>query len=413
MTSALDLPRRAACQQDGQVLVRVHIAVAQAASVDEHRVIQQVAIAVRRGPQPVQVVREHLDMMRVDLGELFDLLPVSLMMRDSVMRIGNADRTIRPVAAFPADHDRDHAREVRLERDHLKIEHQLRMILERARNTHGPLHHRQFQRGALLLRQLDAPLDVANRVHVIAELAAIARAEARLEMRDFLPHRIENAAVFLNACDARPRVGALAVAEQPLEHRARIDFHRHRRGRRTPRNRVGVGAAIARVAVAHQTRRFERQLQRRQLGLLAKLARRDLIDRNTRANVDPFSLLRMYAGQECGARARVVARSVAQRITGLLREPGQDKETVLERSERVQSRSELEAGPLRGRRPTIHDHAVRNVDETHAAHRPCYRALRSGERRRHRIQQRQGQCGSQAAQERAARQRFLRDDHWS
>src|SRR5262249_58220170 len=68
---------------------------------------------------------------------------------------------------------------------------------------------------------------------------------------------------------ARARVGAVAVAEQPFEDRARIDFSRQRAGRAAPRHRH-VRARVPGIAVAGQRLRLESQLERRELRVPAE-----------------------------------------------------------------------------------------------------------------------------------------------
>ena len=98
---------------------------------------------------------------------------------------------------------------------------------------------------------------------------------------------------------------AAAVAEQPFEHRARIVFHRQRRGRAAPRDRVGVGAAEADVARPGLPR-FERELERGELRLLAELRRHHLVDRDAGVTGrSPASASACMSGQELrAARAR-------------------------------------------------------------------------------------------------------------
>ena len=79
MASALDLARGAAGQQDRQIIMGMHIAVAQAAAVHDHRPVQQIGIAVRSRTKLVQKIRESLDVMGVDLCKLVDFYLIALM----------------------------------------------------------------------------------------------------------------------------------------------------------------------------------------------------------------------------------------------------------------------------------------------------------------------------------------------
>ena len=62
-------------------------------------------------------------------------------------------------------------------------------------------------------RPFDAPFDVADRVEVLAEPRAIARAEFALELGHPIAQRVENAALALHARQPHALVGAAAVAE--------------------------------------------------------------------------------------------------------------------------------------------------------------------------------------------------------
>src|SRR5262249_58193295 len=61
---------------------------------------------------------------------------------------------------------------------------------------------------------------------------------------------IEDAPLSLEHRQPRCGVGAIDVAEESLENRARIVLDWQRRGLAAPRDGVGVGAAIAAVAIA-------------------------------------------------------------------------------------------------------------------------------------------------------------------
>src|SRR6202022_4474311 len=100
-------------------------------------------------------------------------------------------------------------------------------------------------------------------------------------------------------------IRAVALAEKEFEHRPRIDFDRQRRGRSAPGERVGVRAAVARVAAAREKRLLEADLERGELGVLAQMPGGDLIRRDAGSNVGALGFLRVDAGEPCRARARV------------------------------------------------------------------------------------------------------------
>jgi hypothetical protein len=155
---------------------------------------------------------------------IFDMRAIELglvaVMRQGMMRFGHADLRIGPRALLLADHEGDHARQIRLEREHLQVEHQVEVILEDRRDALRFVHLRQIQI-ALLLRLLNAPLDVADRIGVLVDLGLILRAQRLSERRQLVVHGIENALVLAEPRLTRGAIGAAAVAEQAFSNTAR------------------------------------------------------------------------------------------------------------------------------------------------------------------------------------------------
>ncbi len=102
---------------------------------------------------------------------------------------------------------------------------------------------------------------------------------------------------------AQPREAALlveriAVAEQPLEHVARIGRNGQRHGRVQPGNAIGISTAVTDVAAAEQAGRIDAKLQRTELRRLADMLGIDLVDRNAAADVRALGLPDMDPGEE-------------------------------------------------------------------------------------------------------------------
>src|SRR4029453_15002297 len=136
------------------------------------------------------------------------------------MNIRDADLRVRPVALLGPQHERDDTGQIALVSQHLQIEHQLRMLFEAPRNARGTIHVRKLAR-RLLLGALNAPLDVAHALEILAEPRAVARADRPHETSGGLGDRVEEAAILLQSGTARDGIRAVAVPEQPLEHRTR------------------------------------------------------------------------------------------------------------------------------------------------------------------------------------------------
>ena len=102
-------------------------------------------------------------------------------------------------------------------------------------------------------------------------------------------------------------VGAVDVAEEPVEHHARVGLHRQRRRRAAPREPVLVGAAETDVAGADAVdgvRPLQAELQRGQRRLLAHRVRENLIHRDAQLQAGAAGgRQRLDAGQEGAGRA--------------------------------------------------------------------------------------------------------------
>ena len=227
-----------------------------------------------------------------------------------------------------------------------------------------------------------------------------------LQVRRLLRNRVEQALLLLRA---RRAVGRRArLAEQPLEHHARVDFHRQRSGRRAPRNRVEVGTAEpGRAGADIPGEILGRHFERRQRGLLADMLGHDLIDRRVRQHVLGFGPLRPDARQVAAHADGVIADLAAGMRP---RQVLHDDERVLERLERLQDRRELEAVPGFLREELVDDGSVGDVDRAEAQARHRARGLQPRERRQrrhHRVEKRQRNGGAHAAQERSPWKRQL------
>ena len=137
--AALEFSRPAADQSQRQIGVRVPIAVGDAAAVEDHRVIEQRAVAVRSRFHALDQISELIHVMRVDLDGLGDLDRIVLVMRAVVMAVGNADLAIAAIAALAGQHERNHARQIGLVGDHHQVHHQPRMVDELFGSGHGKI----------------------------------------------------------------------------------------------------------------------------------------------------------------------------------------------------------------------------------------------------------------------------------
>ena len=406
--SALELAAAAAGEDRRQVDRRVVVAVAHAGAVHHDRLIEQRAVAVGRVLHLLEEIAEQRHVIRVDLRRLRDLLGIELVVRHRVVAVGDADPRIRPSAQLARDLERDDAGDVGLEREEVQVEHQPGVVVELVRDADRLLD--RGDRGGLRLpfRALNALFDVADGGQVLVDRRPVVAAEAPAQPRHVLDREVEDAAVLPHPREPLRRRAALA--EHPLEHRARIALHRHRRRRRLPREGPLVDAAVAVLAAADDEVVVERQLQRVERRVLADDRRRHLVDRRARLDVGAFGLLRPDAAQPRGADARVHAAAFAQVLGALVREAADDDDVIAERFERLEHGRELEVRADALRVEVRQIGAVRRVEEARAAAPPSARCLR-GERRHHRVEQRQRERRAHSSQEGPPGQCHLRDDH--
>src|SRR6202040_3099349 len=121
---------------------------------------------------------------------------------------------------------------------------------------------RQRGLGHLLLRFLNAALDLPYRIQVLAELGAVAPTELPLNVRNILAHEIDHASVFAQRGELIR--GGASVAKQALEEHAGVGLGGERRGGRGPRETILVYARHAAIAGANGRRQIYGQLERRQ-----------------------------------------------------------------------------------------------------------------------------------------------------
>ena len=117
-------------QQNRQVVVAMQIAVADAAAVNDHRMIEQRAVAVRCRLELVEEVCKLGDVKSVDRPDLRLLRSVAPVVREVVMAVGNADRRIASVASVVAEDERRNSALVGLEGENQQIAHHAQVLLD-------------------------------------------------------------------------------------------------------------------------------------------------------------------------------------------------------------------------------------------------------------------------------------------
>src|SRR6266850_35860 len=181
MAAALESARASADEQRRERTVRMAIAVADGSAVKNHHVIEQGSVAVRRVSKLLQVVGEEFQVVLLNFDALRHFCRIVLVMCHRVMRLWNADLWVGPRTLLTPVHERADARDVRLISQKLQVVEQTRVVVEAPRNARGPRHVGYFF-GALFLRLLDPPLDVAQRRQIVGHSPVVRRTEPPLQL---------------------------------------------------------------------------------------------------------------------------------------------------------------------------------------------------------------------------------------
>src|SRR5579872_5175281 len=131
MAVALEASTGAAYQDVRNVVVQVLVGVAHVGAVEDQRVIQQRAVAVRRLLHLVGQVRQAGDVIASDLGVVGDALGVFGVVRSSVETAGGAAQRVRASGQVAGVEHRSDAGDVGLVSQQQQIRMQLDVLVER------------------------------------------------------------------------------------------------------------------------------------------------------------------------------------------------------------------------------------------------------------------------------------------
>src|SRR5688572_9842572 len=137
--TAAQPPRAPADDGERQVEMSVQVWITERAAVQEHRVIEQRAVAFRRRSKLTQERREQIRLIRVELRVALDVLGLLLVMRHRVMPLREPDLRVSAEVELAPEHERVDAREVRALREPLKLVHELHVHAEGFRNSGGAI----------------------------------------------------------------------------------------------------------------------------------------------------------------------------------------------------------------------------------------------------------------------------------
>ena len=117
----------------------VHTAVAHGTAVQHHRMVEQVAVAIRRVLQAVDEIADLVDVVLVEFGKFSQLLRPVAVMGQRVERGVHAAVRIHPRTDVASHLEGRDTRHVGRERQHLEVEHHAYMIDPGVRHAHRRL----------------------------------------------------------------------------------------------------------------------------------------------------------------------------------------------------------------------------------------------------------------------------------
>src|SRR5262245_12120642 len=147
-------------------------------------------------------------------------------MTDGMVRIRDADLGIGTIVLLARQLECDDARDIRLERQNLQIEHELRVVGKLRGDSYRPIDIAQLWIQRRTLRTLDLALDFTNAVEILIHAHAIGNAHALLQPCNVHAEGIQEASPIAQSLAARG--GITALAEQAFEDDARMCLGRKR-----------------------------------------------------------------------------------------------------------------------------------------------------------------------------------------
>ena len=397
MASRLERAAAASGEQHGQIVVRVRVAVGDAAAIDDHAIVEERALAFAHGLQAFEEVGELRHVEAIDLRQLRLLLRIAAVVRDVVMAIGHAGEGVAAVAAIVGHHESGDPGGVGLESEGEEVEHDAEVLFVIARHAGG---RGVFGRGhGEALGAFEALLNLADAGEVFVELLLVADAESGAELPGVGEDEVENALVRSLAADAGfGSFAGRAVGEQSLEDETWVHLGRERGGGSFPREIELILATVAGVAGAGLLALVAAQFERGQARLIAQARGGDLIDRHADAHILGRSLAGLRAGEERRGGARVVARAVTIRIAHALGEAREDLQFAPMGGEWFEDVRQREISAVGGGRPVFHVHTIGHIHEGHAERGATGGRGESGH---HRVEHGQREGGAEAFEKRA------------
>src|SRR4029453_4964582 len=177
----MTLPQPPTDRHQRQWIWTVYVCIAHPAAIEDQRVIEQRPVAVWRSAQLLGTLREHSKVPGVEDRVLHLHVRLLAMVRDRVMRLGDADIRIALHAGLAGHHEREHASEVGLVGHREEIEKLADMLGVFLRHADRRIGYGHVGR-VLRLGALNPPLDLPDVVEIATELGAVARTKIAFEV---------------------------------------------------------------------------------------------------------------------------------------------------------------------------------------------------------------------------------------
>ena len=218
-----------------QIIVRMPVAVGIAASIDDHRIMEQgFAVDVVVFAQLVEKHGELSDIPLVDISDFTNPVGTVAVMRKVVVSLDDADVVERPVAAVVREHQARDACRVGLECQYEQVVHQLDVLGVVGRNADRRIHGRVGD-FAEAFHLFDPGFELANAGQVLVELVLVARLQATVHRAGLGENEVEDGPLLdAPALQIGVPLARRSAAEKALKDQPGIGFRRHGRRRRAP-----------------------------------------------------------------------------------------------------------------------------------------------------------------------------------
>ena len=305
MQVALQRAVRVAHEQERAAPVVVQVGVAHRGTPDDGGLVEQRRLALHRVLHLLQEVRHLPQAIRVDDVELHDGGGDVAVVRRRVEGLAGAAVGEGVVLQVEAGLEGDDPGQVRLQGEHLQVEHQPHVVFPAVRDSRRGLRHLPLLAARVLrLHQLDAPLQLADVGGVLIQRLPVQRPQLPLQVVQLHQYPVEQALAVAQPHGAVGR--GVAGAEQLLEHPPGLADGGKRLGGRRPRQGGRVRAVVVVGAAAPAVHLLRGDLERGQGGVLPEAVRVDLVEGLAQVDVG-LRLQRMSLGEEHGGGAVVVS----------------------------------------------------------------------------------------------------------